>query len=137
MSRTISAIMAMALLFLSAAPARAAEDGSSLSVTGKRVRIVARSAIYGFGGGLVVGLASQVFQKKPKNIFLFGSLGLYAGIFLGIYVLTTSSGPAPYEGPDTYDDFSWNHSTMPRELARRDIRAERGDTRVNFLDVKF
>jgi hypothetical protein len=31
---------------------------------------------------------------------------MYAGIALGIYVISTSRGPAPYEGPDTYEDYS-------------------------------
>jgi hypothetical protein len=74
-------------------------------MAGKRGKVVGKAALYGFGGGLVVGVASQAFKKKTKNIFLFGSLGLYAGIALGIYVITTSRGPAPYEGPDTYEDY--------------------------------
>ena len=133
------------LLLLSGAQARAAAAAApsageeSLNITGKRMRIVARSALYGFGGGLVVGLASQVFQKKSKNIFMFGSLGLYAGIFLGIYVVTTSSGPAPYEGPDTYDDFSLNkiNCEAPDLLARNDRGPAKPDLRVNFLNLEF
>ncbi len=101
------------------------------------MRIVAKSALYGFGGGLVVGLASQVFKKKAKNIFMFGSLGLYAGIFLGIYVLTTSSGPAPYEGPDTYDDFSLGHKIDAPVLAGNDKFPAKPDLRVNFLNLEF
>lgn len=135
MKRFLSAILASVMLFLTVAPAARADD--SLNTTGKRMKIVARSAIYGFGGGLVVGLASQVFKKKAKNIFLFGSLGLYAGIFIGIYVLTTSAGPAPYEGPDTYDDFSWNRSTSPKELAHNDVFAPKSEVKFNLVDVKF
>lgn len=85
-------------------PAYAANE--SLNTAGKKGKIIAKSALYGFGGGLVVGLASQVFKRDTKNIFLCGSLGLYAGIALGLYVINSNRGPKPYEGPDTYEDFS-------------------------------
>ena len=126
--------MVCALLFLTAAPAQA-ED--SLNTTAKRGKIVVKSALYGFGGGLVVGLASQVFKRKTKNIFLFGSLGLYAGIILGVYVVSTSSGPAPYEGPDTYEDFSANFKESPLVTARNEKQAGRTDLQVNFLNLEF
>ena len=73
MKRFLSVMLVSALLLSSLAPAARAEE--SLNVTGKRVKIVAKSALYGFGGGLVVGLASQVFKKKVKNIFMFGKIG--------------------------------------------------------------
>jgi hypothetical protein len=126
-------MLVSALLLSSLAPAARAEE--SLNVTGKRVKIVAKSALYGFGGGLVVGLASQVFKKKVKNIFMFGSLGLYAGIALGLYVVSTSGGPLPYEGPDTYDDFSWNRSLKPLELARAERK--KSDLQLQLVEVKF
>jgi len=145
--RTFSAFLATAILLLTTAQAHAAgsapgnqsTNDDSLTVTGKRVRIVAKSALYGFGGGLVVGLASQVFKKKAKNILLFGSLGLYAGIFLGIYVITTSSGPAPYEGPDTYDDFSLNQRLKAPDLmaSREELRTSKADLKVNLLSLDF
>lgn len=90
--------------FFTISPAHAANE--SLNAAGKKSKIIAKSALYGFGGGLVVGLASQVFKRDTKNIFLFGSLGLYAGIALGLYVISSNTGSRPYEGPDTYEDFS-------------------------------
>ncbi len=80
-------------------------ESESLNIAGKRAKIIGKAALYGAGGGAIVGLASQVFKKKTKNIFVFTSLGLYAGILLGIYVVSTSRGPTPYEGPDTYEDY--------------------------------
>lgn len=77
----------------------------SLNNTGKRAAIVGKSAIYGAAGGLVVGVASQAFKRKTKNIFVFGSLGLYAGIAMGLYIVMAPRGATPYEGPDTYEDF--------------------------------
>ena len=121
-------------LFLALPAARAEEN---MSVAGKRAKIVAKSAVYGFGGGLVVGLASQVFKRKTKNIFLFGSLGLYAGIILGIYVVSSSSGPAPYEAPDTYDDFGWNKPGFSPALARAESRSPQNELQWNFLNLEF
>lgn len=117
-------------------PSRAgAED--SLNLTGKRVKVVAKSAGYGLVGGLVVGLASQVFERKTKNIFMFGSLGLYAGILLGVYVVSTSSGPTTYEGPDTYEDFSMAKG-IPGTLAyKRDDQKTAPEVQLNFLNVDF
>lgn len=109
MKKVLSILVAMAFLGATQPRALAAEPAApaeAQSIGTKRAKVVAKAAIFGFGGGLVVGLASQVFKKKPKNIFLFGSLGMYAGILLGLYVITTSKSPTPYEGPDTYEDFS-------------------------------
>ena len=131
--RRLSLVLVFAFLVF---PFRAgAED--SLNVTGKRIKVVAKSAGYGLVGGLVVGLASQVFQKKTKNIFMFGSLGLYAGILLGIYVVSTSGGPTPYEGPDTYEDFSMSKG-VPGTLAyKRDEAKVAPELQVNFLSLDF
>jgi len=115
------------------------------SVGAKRAKIVGKAALYGFGGGLVVGVASQVFHKKPKNIFMFGSLGMYAGILLGLYVISTSQGPAPYEGPDTYEDFNgMNGKASPLELVGSEslrlpstVAAARPDLRLNILSLDF
>jgi hypothetical protein len=125
----------MVAVFLSAE----AQASETMNVTGKRVKVVAKSAVYGLGGGLVVGLASQVFQRKTKNIFMFGSLGMYAGIILGIYVVSTSSGPRPYEGPDTYEDFSKAPiNGTPGTLAySHGAGFSAPDIEVNFLSIEF
>ena len=86
-----------------AAGAAAAPASSQSSANTKKAVIVAKSALFGLGGGLVVGVASQVFKKNTKNIFLAGSLGMYAGIALGIFIISTNSSPR-YDGPDTYKD---------------------------------
>jgi hypothetical protein len=120
-----------------AAPAEAQSIGT------KRAKVVAKAAIFGFGGGLVVGLASQVFKKKPKNVFLFGSLGMYAGILLGLYVISTTRSPAPYQGPDTYEDFSKldvkpDNGLNSTVMAKRDRFAPSADKlELNFLNFTF
>ena len=110
MKKTICSILVASIFLISsaqgAAPVNNSAGSEALNTAGKKGKIIAKSALYGFGGGLVVGLASQVFKRETKNIFLFGSLGLYAGIALGLYVISSNTGPRPYEGPDTYEDFS-------------------------------
>ena len=134
MKRFLTAIL-LASVFLATVSPRAE---AASSITQKRVAVVTKSALYGLGGGLVVGLASQVFERKTKNIFMFGSLGMYAGILLGIYVVSTSGGPRPYEGPDTYEDFSQGKRGIPGTLAYKteDLTAV-PDLQVNFLSVEF
>jgi len=134
MTRKLMSMILVTAIFV--LPLRASAQ-DSLNVTGKRVKVVAKSAGYGLVGGLVVGLASQVFKKKTKNVFMFGSLGMYAGILLGIYVVSSSSGRAPYEGPDTYEDFSLSNG-VPGTLAyRKDDYKVAPALQVNFLSLEF
>ncbi len=136
---TICRLMSLILVatFLVLPQNARAED--SLNITGKRVKIVAKSAGYGLVGGLVVGLASQVFKRKTQNVFMFGSLGLYAGILLGVYVVSTSGGPTPYEGPDTYEDFSSLRTGTPGTLAYKKSvdYSVAPELQVNFLTLEF
>lgn len=111
MQKTLTILLAIALFISSAIPASAANE--TLNTTGKRAKIVAKSALYGFGGGLVIGLASQVVKRQTRNVFVCGSLGLYAGIILGLYVINSTGNKSPYEGPDTYEDYS-QEKTMDR-----------------------
>jgi hypothetical protein len=129
----------LVLAFLVPSVSRAESD--SLTITGKRAKIIGKAAMYGAGGGLVVGLASQVFKKKTKNIFLFGSLGMYAGILLGVYVISTSRSPTPYEGPDTYEDygdFSLKQKILPESqiLAANDPLPS-DSVSIQFLHLNF
>jgi hypothetical protein len=133
--------LCLLLIFSFVSPAFARAETESLSVAGKRAKVVGKAALYGFGGGLVVGVASQVFKKETKNIFLFGSLGLYAGILLGVYVITSSRGPAPYEGPDTYEDYGdfslrYRPETSGSVVARA-AREKAASAELNLVNVKF
>lgn len=132
----LSAVLAVAVFGLSWT-SQANAESEFLTVAGKRGKIVAKSAAYGFGGGLVVGLASQVFKKKTKNIFLFGSLGMYAGIALGIYVISTSKGPTPYEGPDTYDDYGDYQGKIESAPSSTLLAQENGGFARNSVELKF
>ena len=145
MQKVLSIFLVAAFFLTSQASAFAAPEvkDAPQSIGTKRAKVVAKAAIFGFGGGLVVGLASQVFKKKSKNVFLFGSLGMYAGILLGLYVITTTKTPAPYQGPDTYEDFS-RLNLKPSDglnttvMAKRDRFAPSADKlELNFLNITF
>jgi hypothetical protein len=135
----VKKVLCLMVVFSFLAPQLAAAESGTLTIMGKRAKVVGKAAVYGTGGGLVVGVASQVFKKKAKNIFMFGSLGMYAGILLGLYVVSTSRGPTPYEGPDTYDDFGGFGKLfpeLPSALAKSDPFSANA-LNVNFLNIRF
>ena len=109
-------------------------------MTVRKAVIVGKAALYGLGGGLVVGLASQVVHKRAKNIFVGGSLGMYAGIITGLYlVLSAGTDTREYEGPDTYEDFSgWDSQIVPppRESQQALFKAEE-KFELTFLNQSF
>lgn len=118
------------------APFRAQAADAGLNTAGKKGAIVGKAALYGFGGGLVVGVASQVFKRKTKNIFLFGSLGLYAGIALGLYVISTGGKESTYDGPDTYEDYMGSLH-KPEVNPTLMTAPPAGDMRVSLFNVSF
>ena len=61
-------LFSIILIFAFLIPSVSRAESDSLTITGKRAKIIGKAAMYGAGGGLVVGLASQVFKKKTKNI---------------------------------------------------------------------
>jgi hypothetical protein len=93
------------------------------------------------GGGLVIGLASQVVKKRTKNIFVAGSLGMYAGIATGLYLIfSAGSGVKEYEGPDTYEDFSGWDSYIPHDTTNglQVVDLERDSLlHLNLLEASF
>ena len=129
--RIFSVFLAIAFLLPQAAEARDA--------TVRKGLIVGKAALYGLAGGLVIGLASQVITTRTKNIFIGGSIGMYAGILTGLYlVMTAGSSAKEYEGPDTYEDFSgWDSRlyTPPRETKQAAL--ERDKTQFNFFSQSF
>lgn len=57
---------------------------------------------YGAAGGALLGAASMAFGGKPRAIAQGASLGLYAGILFGTYVLVSHHNRR-YGGYDDYD----------------------------------
>ncbi len=119
-----------------ASNAFAASSGSeNLNTLGRRAGVVGKAAVAGAAGGLVVGLASQAFKRKAKNIFVCGSLGLYVGIAIGIYLVSAPRGSTPYEGPDTYEDYGSEEGSLkekPRALVVQSPAIEVPVVSVNF-----
>ncbi len=54
-----------------------------------RVTALGTVALYGAGAGALIGLATMAFGKKPRAIAQGASLGLYAGILFGSYIVVT------------------------------------------------
>jgi hypothetical protein len=97
----------IALLSITMVSGPAFAANANMTKSGKKALVVGKAAFFGWSGGLVVGVASQAFKKSTRNVFMFGSIGMYIGIGLGIYLITAPRGSTPYEGPDTYEeDFS-------------------------------
>jgi hypothetical protein len=135
----LKTILVGLLLISVSGNALAAPSASSdaMTITGKRMKLVGKAAVYGFGGGLVVGLASQVFRRNTKNIFMFGSLGMYAGIILGVYVISSHRGPAPFDGPDTYEDYGDFSGLIRPETQRLTLAPEAPRLELNLMTFRF
>ncbi len=52
-----------------------------------KVKVVATMALYGVVGGALLGTASMAYGNTSRAIFQGASLGLYAGILFGSYVV--------------------------------------------------
>lgn len=116
-------------------------QSNAASVLARKSLVVGKAALYGFGAGLVVGLASQVIKKRTKNIFIGGSLGLYAGIATGLYLIWSASEDVKgYEGPDTYDEFQgWDSMILdlPSDMVRVPAIGENRDLMQARLEKKI
>ncbi len=94
---------------------------SSFTVGQARAEIPPRAkafimvSAYGAGGGAILGLASMAFGTSSRAIAQGASLGLYAGILFGTYVLVSHHNrrqgsyddrSSPYkDGGDDYEDY--------------------------------
>lgn len=139
MKHGLSILLICSLFFTLQGRAYSAED---LTVARKKGLIVAKSAAYGLGGGIVVGLASQAFYKDMKNVFLAGSLGMYAGLILGVIIISSGPSHAPhYDGPDTYNDEDFTLAPLPSTQAEKikSIGRQNEDSgiRFSFLSANF
>ena len=62
---------------------------SSIFQLDPRVKAVGSMALYGSIGGLLLGTASLAFGAKSKSVPQGASLGLYAGLLFGAYVVAS------------------------------------------------
>jgi len=93
-------LMTVAIIFLQSPVAKAA-DG--------RVKALGTMALYGTAGGALLGAASLAFGTSGRAIAQGASLGLYAGIIFGTYVVVSHSmkksrynNPQPAPPSDNY-----------------------------------
>jgi hypothetical protein len=54
-----------------------------------KVKVMATTALYGTVGGALLGTASLAFGTKGRAVAIGSSLGLYAGLLFGSYVVVT------------------------------------------------
>ncbi len=76
-----------------------------------RVKILATMATYGTAGGALLGAASMAFKSNGRAVFQGASIGLWAGLLFGSYIVIThavktsqSSSPVPQDEGDYYPD---------------------------------
>lgn len=74
-----------------------------------RVKALGTMAMYGTVGGALLGTASMAFGASSRAIAQGASLGLYAGIIFGTYIVISHSmkkkryeNPEPQQRPDNY-----------------------------------
>ena len=56
-----------------------------------KMKALGMIALYGTIGGALLGTASLAFGTKPRAIFQGASLGLYAGLIFGSYIVISHS----------------------------------------------
>jgi hypothetical protein len=54
-----------------------------------KIKQLAKTALYGVAGGALLGTASLAFGTEPRSIAKGASLGLYAGLLFGGYIVVT------------------------------------------------
>jgi hypothetical protein len=94
-----------------------------------KVKVLAITAGYGAVAGTLIGLASLAFGTKSKSIFIGASLGLYAGLIYGGYLIMYPP-PAPGQEPNRDDDIYPNerYSLLVSETDHEEaLIAMRGD----------
>jgi hypothetical protein len=67
-----------------------------------KVKVLASTSAYGAAGGALLGFASMAFGTTASSIAKGASLGLYAGILFGSYVVISHYYRPQYEAP--YED---------------------------------
>ncbi len=95
---------ALVLAILSVAPYRPAQ------AMDPKVKAVATMAAYGTVSGALLGAASLAFGTKGRSVAIGASVGLYAGLLFGTYVIVTHQmkqkgyfeNPQTTPNPDNY-----------------------------------
>jgi hypothetical protein len=56
-----------------------------------KVKVLATMAAYGTAGGALLGAASMAFKSNGRAVFQGASIGLWAGLLFGSYIVITHS----------------------------------------------
>ncbi|MFZ4714847.1 MAG: hypothetical protein ACOYL6_14105 [Bacteriovoracaceae bacterium] len=67
-----------------------------------KIKVLASTSVYGASGGALLGFASMAFGTSARAIAKGASLGLYAGIIFGTYIIVSHYYRPQYETP--YED---------------------------------
>ena len=135
-------VLVLLSAFLLATPVRALDP---------KVKIMGTMAIYGTAGGALLGLATLAFDGEGRNVAKGASLGLYAGLLFGSYVIIShiakrnNWGGAEtsndyYGAPSPYED-AGDYNRMQRSLPERKDRLQqielnrRGNRTNYYLDL--
>lgn len=84
-----------------------------------KVKALGAMAVYGTLGGALLGTASLAFGAEPRAIAKGASLGLYAGLLFGGYVVTShilrnrNKGPVGPQNPYSYPEGEENPYNIP------------------------
>lgn len=70
-----------------------------------KAKVLVSTSVYGAAGGALLGFASMAFGTNSRSIAKGASLGLYAGMIFGVYVVASHiykpPMETPYEGSDS------------------------------------
>jgi len=77
------------------------QKAHALNAKGKAFLII---CTYGTVGGALLGFASMAFGTNSRAIAQGASLGLYAGIAFGSYVISSHGKPGQYDDAQQYPD---------------------------------
>lgn len=79
-----------------------------------RVKVILTMAGYGVVGGALLGAASMAYGTKMRAIAMGASLGLYAGLIFGGYVLASHYYNKQAEAPSSSSPYQDSESTAMR-----------------------
>ena len=97
---------------------------STANAMDSKLVVVTTMAGYGVVGGALLGTATMAFGASSRSIAKGASLGLYAGLLFGVYVvLSYEMKKRGYNNNDTRDDY-YPDSNSPYEDRRSSLDLE-------------
>lgn len=133
-SQTKLSVLTLSFIFFSSnifAVSNSFESQTTELKVDPRVKIVTMTAAYGAVGGAIVGLASNAFGAKPRNISIGASLGLYAGIGIGLFIVFS---PKTYHEKPSDEDYDSIHRKRGFLEMDKDKNFALSMPEINFSD---